>query len=73
MPLPLRINMLMSVPIFGFQAGLASFTGQNIGAGRFERVRKGLRVTLIMALAVSVAASIATYVFAPGLVRMVLS
>ena len=66
----LRITMLMSVPIFGFQAGLASFTGQNIGAGRSDRVRNGLRVTLIMALSVSVLASLATYIFAPDFIKM---
>ena len=66
----LRINMLMSVPIFGFQAGLASFTGQNIGAGRVDRVKRGLRGTLIMGLSLSVALCLVTYFFAPGFVRM---
>ncbi len=66
----LRINMLMAVPIFGFQAGLASFTGQNIGAGKLDRVKRGFRATLIMAMAVSLAACIATYIFAPGFVKL---
>jgi putative MATE family efflux protein len=66
----LRINMLMSVPIFGFQAGLASFTGQNIGAGRIDRVRRGMRDTLIMALSLSVILCALTYFFAPSVVTM---
>jgi putative MATE family efflux protein len=66
----LRINMLMSVPIFGFQAGLASFTGQNIGAGRIDRVKRGLRATLIMGLAASVVLCSVTYFFAPTVVKM---
>jgi putative MATE family efflux protein len=66
----LRINMLMSVPIFGFQAGLANFTGQNIGAGRYDRVKRGLRVTLIMSLSLSVILCLVTYFFAPAVVKM---
>jgi putative MATE family efflux protein len=66
----LRINMLMSVPIFGFQAGLASFTGQNIGAGRIDRVKRGLRDTLILAMSVSVILCLITYLFAPTVVKM---
>jgi putative MATE family efflux protein len=65
-----RINMLMFVPIFGFQAGLASFTGQNIGAGKLDRVKSGFRATLIMAISISVAASTVTYIFAPDIVTI---
>jgi putative MATE family efflux protein len=65
-----RINMLMFVPIFGFQAGLASFTGQNIGAGKLDRVKSGFRATLFMAMAVSVAACTVTYIFAPDIVTI---
>jgi putative MATE family efflux protein len=49
-----RINMFAFVPIIGFQSGLASFTGQNIGAGRLDRVRRGYLHTLIMGLAATV-------------------
>jgi putative MATE family efflux protein len=65
-----RINMLMFVPIFGFQSGLATFTGQNIGAGKLDRVRRGFRVTLVMAMAVSIAACVILYAFAPTVVKM---
>jgi len=44
----LRSDYLIFVPIAGFQAGLANFTGQNIGAGKMDRVRKGLYSTLVM-------------------------
>ncbi|MDR1217064.1 MAG: MATE family efflux transporter, partial [Oscillospiraceae bacterium] len=48
-----RINNFMFVPISGFQSGLANFTGQNIGADRLDRVKKGYRVTLFMAVSVT--------------------
>lgn len=65
-----RINMLMFVPIVGFQSGLASFTGQNIGAGKLDRVRRGFRATLIMAMAVSITVCALIYIFAPSVVAM---
>lgn len=66
----LRINMLMSVPIFGFQSGLANFTGQNIGAGRIDRVKRGLRYTMAMGISLSVLLCAVTYIFAPAVVKM---
>ncbi len=65
-----RINMMMFVPIMGFQSGLANFTGQNIGAGNIDRVKKGLRQTLIMALGLSALLCVLTYTFAPAIVSM---
>lgn len=65
-----RINMLMFVPIFSFQAGLATFTGQNIGAGRLDRVKRGLRATVAIAIGLSVVVCVAMYIFAPSFMHM---
>lgn len=65
-----RLNMLMFVPIVGFQSGLASFTGQNIGAGRVDRVRRGYLDTQKMAIGISVLLCIIIYLFAPTVVSM---
>ena len=48
-----RLNSFITVPIMGFQSGLASFTGQNIGAGRLDRVYRGFRRTLAMSMSVT--------------------
>ena len=56
-----RIDSFMTVPIMGFQAGLSTFTGQNIGAGRLDRVRRGLRVTLVMSLTITLLFGILLY------------
>lgn len=66
----LRINMLLSVPIFGLQAGLANFTGQNIGAGRLDRVKRGFRSTLVMGLSLSVVLCTLSYLFSPSIVKL---
>lgn len=60
----LRLDMLVFVPILSFQSGLASFTGQNIGAGNLARVKRGLYVSWVMCLAVTLILSFLMYVFA---------
>jgi len=59
-----RLDMLVLVPIMGFQSGLSSFTGQNMGAGKIDRVKRGLRVTLAMSVVTTVAVSLILFVFA---------
>jgi putative MATE family efflux protein len=51
----LRIDSLAVLPAMNFSAALATFVGQNIGAGRSGRIRKGLLSTLLMSSAVSLA------------------
>lgn len=65
-----RVNMLLFVPIFGFQAGLAMFTGQNIGAGQLDRVKRGFRSTTTIAMGLSVAVCIVLYTFAPTFIQL---
>lgn len=43
----IRIDALAVIPAMNFAMALTSFTGQNIGAGRIDRVIKGMRKTLI--------------------------
>jgi putative MATE family efflux protein len=63
-----RINNFMFVPIGGFQSGLANFTGQNIGADRLDRVRKGYRVTLLMAVSLTLVVCALLYALAGPIV-----
>lgn len=44
----MRVESFAMVPIMMFFQGLANFTGQNMGAGRVDRVRRGYRQTLVM-------------------------
>ncbi len=43
-----RLENFLLIPIFGFNMGLSTFTGQNLGAGKPERVIRGHKVTLLM-------------------------
>lgn len=49
-----RIDSIAIQPAMIFSQALAAFVGQNIGAGKKERVRKGMIRTLIMSSLVSV-------------------
>ena len=49
-----RVESFISIPMFSFGTAMATFTGQNMGAGELERVKKGRRVGLLMGVTVSV-------------------
>ena len=43
-----RIDSIASLPAMNFSAAISVFVGQNIGAGKFDRIKKGLASTIIM-------------------------
>ena len=45
-----RIEMYIGLPCNAFQTTLATYTGQNIGAGKADRVKQGAHQTLLMSL-----------------------
>ena len=51
----------------GFQVALASFVGQNYGAGRIDRVKEGYKVALKMLIPYGIIISVIMYVFAEQL------
>lgn len=46
-----KIDSFIFLPVMSFSSALITFTGQNIGAGRLDRVRQGLRSTLAVSAA----------------------
>jgi putative MATE family efflux protein len=48
-----RINSFAMMPAMSFSAALSTFVGQNLGANRPDRVRKGFMATLKMTAAIS--------------------
>ena len=65
-----RIENYIFVPIMGFNVGMATFTGQNIGAGKLDRVRSGLKKTMLMSLAFSLVMSSIAIIFARPLIGL---
>ncbi|MDO9508260.1 MAG: MATE family efflux transporter [Thermovirgaceae bacterium] len=54
-----RVEMLVFLPVFGFNGAVIPFVGYNIGKGEYSRVQESLRVVLVSSLAmISVAGTI---------------
>ncbi|MBK9290103.1 MAG: MATE family efflux transporter [Bacteroidetes bacterium] len=66
----MRIDSFASLPAMNFSAALSSFVGQNIGAGQFERVRRGLSATLRMTTIYSLSVTVIAWLFSAPIMRM---
>jgi putative MATE family efflux protein len=58
-----RIDSIATVPAMVFGQALATFVGQNIGAGKIDRLRRGLIMTMLMSWAASIIISFVMIVF----------
>ncbi len=65
-----RIDAFASMPAMNFAAALSSFVGQNLGASKPERVRRGFVETLKMTSVIAVVISVIAFVFAEPLMRL---
>ncbi len=65
-----RIDSFASIPAMNFAAALSTFVGQNLGANKPERVRKGFAATLWMTSIFSVLVTITIYFFGSSLMRL---
>lgn len=54
----MRIDFFGMIPAMSFSMALTAFTGQNIGAGRIDRVKQGLKSTIVMSGIISVLISL---------------
>jgi putative MATE family efflux protein len=53
-----RLDQFAGMPAMNFAMALTTFVGQNLGAGRPERVRRGYRATLLMSGAFALAVTL---------------
>jgi putative MATE family efflux protein len=58
-----RLDSFASMPAMAFASALATFAGQNIGANKIERVRKGFLTTLGFTAITSIIVSVFMYLF----------
>ena len=65
-----RLESYLVIPSLGFTSGLANFTGQNIGAGRLDRVKEGERKTLFMSFSICLVLVALTLLFRVPLVSL---
>jgi len=65
-----RLDSLAVIPSMVFAQALSTFVGQNIGAGKLERVKKGLNRTLLMSSATAVVISVLIILFKYPLMKL---
>lgn len=59
-----RMETYMNMPAMSFQTALATYTGQNIGAGKIDRVKHGMKQTIVMSVLFTVVISAVVALFA---------
>lgn len=58
-----RLDSLAIIPSMVFSHALATFVGQNIGAGKIDRVKRGLSRTMLMASATAILITVLVILF----------
>lgn len=66
----IRIDGFVQLPLQSFNMAITTFVGQNIGAGQYRRVKKGIWATWIMSSVVILACSVCMYFFAPAIISV---
>lgn len=65
-----RIEQYLNLPFNAFQTTLATYTGQNIGAGKMDRVKTGTRQTILISLGMTVMISAMVWLLAGNIITL---
>ncbi|MDD6032444.1 MAG: MATE family efflux transporter, partial [Oscillospiraceae bacterium] len=65
-----KIDQFMMLPMMSVSLAATTFVGQNRGAGRLDRIKKGANTAFFMSLTVSLLAMAPLLIFAPSLVGL---
>ncbi len=65
-----RIMSFIFLPCQAFHMGMATFAGQNVGAGKYDRVKRGLRGIMLCGIALCLLIGLAAYLLAPTLAAL---
>lgn len=66
----MRLNSLATLPAMNFGSALSMFVGQNLGAGKLERVRSGYTSTIFMSVAISIVVSLLMVFFGKSFMQL---
>ena len=66
-----KISSIYMLPFSVMGTTLATYCGQNLGAGKYSRIRKGIRDTVLVTFVWCTGVIISAYTVAPWLIRMV--
>lgn len=65
-----RIEMYMNLPCNALQTTLATYTGQNVGAGRIDRVKKGAYQAVLMSLIFTLCISAVVWILSGSIIGL---
>lgn len=65
-----RMESYALIPIFGTNMAVASFTGQNVGALKYDRVKSGWKYGTLMAAGMSLVVAFLLYIFAEDFAKL---
>ncbi len=65
-----KLDALVLLPIQSIAMGSSTFVGQNAGARKVERIKKGIKVAFLLSLSLTVVLIIPMMVFAPRLISL---
>lgn len=68
-----KIDTLAMLPNMNFSNAMSSYTAQNIGAGKTDRVKQGYKASMLMVLIFSVVITVIIYLFGPSLLGLFLN
>ncbi len=64
-----KIDAFVFMPIMSFAVAMTTYVGQNVGANRYDRVKQGVRSTLLISITMSVVLCALSIVFGDVLLR----
>lgn len=65
-----KVEGFLYFPLFSFGLALTSFIGQNVGAGRYDRVREGMKISMRLAVIGSIGAAILLLLTSSGILSL---
>ncbi len=65
-----RVDSFATMPIFSFGAAISAFAGQNLGAGKMDRVSKGHRITIFISVTLALVTAFLIFFFGNSLIRL---
>lgn len=66
----IKIDGFNILPVMSLSMAITTFAGQNYGAGKIDRVKKGMWTTLIMTIIYTIISGSLLYTFAPNLIGL---
>jgi putative MATE family efflux protein len=68
-----KVQQLVMQPSVTFGVAMATYSGQNLGAGRIDRIKEGVKKCIIISIIVSIASSIIIILFGGSFTKMFIS